>query len=364
MKPRAYWKSSLISLSPWICSLLLLNACGWIFPSKPPSTEIDYRPSIKEAFSARAPKITTLTKSELVRAGYIMIGHLNLGRLTKYCWGSTSNNTYECATEPLSGDPTTVLLEEGGKRGADLLAQLVVNASSEIREKSFVRTKSCITWVPHRHYKGERECINWYEERGQAYYQEIRVQLWRHDPQNTLHDPQRTLLVLFHEVKDGNVEAITNLLKKGVDVNASGVDEFHGKCALEIAAESNRVPILNLLLAHGANPNNPSCRPLRGAAKRGQLDVVTALLSQGAKVNDDGPRSEALLTAVSACHPALTKLLLEAGANPNQPGPDGLENMAQLAKKLMKQSAGRGDEQQKAKCHQVRQILGSAGARF
>ena len=62
----------------------------------------------------------------------------------------------------------------------------------------------------------------------------------------------------------------------------------HGMSALHYAAEYNNVPLVKLLLEHGADINLEGCgehcnsrdTPLNVAATRGQLDVVNFLIAQ------------------------------------------------------------------------------------
>ena len=62
----------------------------------------------------------------------------------------------------------------------------------------------------------------------------------------------------------------------------------NGTSALHLAAVNNNVPMLKLLLEHGANINlemigkhcNSRDTPLNEAVKRGNLDVVNFLLEQ------------------------------------------------------------------------------------
>jgi ankyrin repeat protein len=106
------------------------------------------------------------------------------------------------------------------------------------------------------------------------------------------------------------------------------------------AANSGRVEVFKLLLAHGGNPNawNPAFGSLlKAAAQRCQTEMVAFLLANGANVNEiskDGLENSTALTSVAhliyfpdgngrdaglraARQIAMMKLLMDAGADPN-----------------------------------------------
>jgi ankyrin repeat protein len=81
------------------------------------------------------------------------------------------------------------------------------------------------------------------------------------------------------------------------------------------------------LLSRGADPNARASRdswpPLAYAALSGPLDLVSALLAAGARVNGGGIDGCVLHIAISNARLDVAKVLLEAGANPNKPRSDG-----------------------------------------
>lgn len=97
-------------------------------------------------------------------------------------------------------------------------------------------------------------------------------------------------LVLHRLVRDGETEAIKDLLEAGLDPNP--VND-HGLTPLTIAAALNHVNIVTRLLESGVDPNWTSknehypCQttPLHWAAYLGHTDVATALLNAGADKN-------------------------------------------------------------------------------
>jgi hypothetical protein len=92
-----------------------------------------------------------------------------------------------------------------------------------------------------------------------------------------MHD---TFLMLAAHV--GPVAMVDLLLDKGAEIE--GTDDIGGT-ALMIASEMGRVDIVNRLLDRGANINRgwPCDTALRRANRNGHTEVITCLLSRGAK---------------------------------------------------------------------------------
>jgi len=104
------------------------------------------------------------------------------------------------------------------------------------------------------------------------------------------------------------------LLRAGANVNAAN---DLGVTPLALASSSS---MASTLLAAGANPNivtSTGASPLMAAARRGQADMVRALLEHGADVNaKENVRGQtALMWAVSERHPDVVRMLLEHGAD-------------------------------------------------
>lgn len=102
---------------------------------------------------------------------------------------------------------------------------------------------------------------------------------------------------LLISAEEGHEDAISRLIKKGVDVNAKG--GIHGN-ALTTAAYHNKKNIVKILLEHGALINQlggPDGFALHSAAGQGHGDVVKVLLGRGANVQIHGGQWRFALTA-------------------------------------------------------------------
>lgn len=85
-------------------------------------------------------------------------------------------------------------------------------------------------------------------------------------------------------IVQGKDNDVSRLLTEGQHVDALQ----NGQTALCIAAMNNRLSIMGVLIAKGANVNHATeidgTTPLMYASKSGSLDAVKALLAQGAKI--------------------------------------------------------------------------------
>lgn len=145
-------------------------------------------------------------------------------------------------------------------------------------------------------------------------------------------DDQTPLMII---ARTDNVAAADVLLQAGADVNA--VEQWRGQTALMWAAAQKQPAMVELLLAHGADPDAQSLpnnwerqvtaeprmkvlpagglTPLLYAAREGCADCVRLLIEAGADINKTDPESVTpLLMANMNAKWDSAKLLIEAGA--------------------------------------------------
>lgn len=123
--------------------------------------------------------------------------------------------------------------------------------------------------------------------------------------------------LLFAAIEDDDETLLDQAIALGVDLNTIDVS---GNTALYYAALGNHVPIMVMLLQHGANPNlvvADGCTPLIGAAW-GNTAAVRALLELGADVNQaENSGMTALMWAAHGGHAGVIETLLRHGADVN-----------------------------------------------
>jgi ankyrin repeat protein len=151
---------------------------------------------------------------------------------------------------------------------------------------------------------------------------------------------------LFLACENDNAAVVERLLKAGADPNSTLAG---GETALMTAARTGSADVVKVLMAHGADVDaRESTRQqtaLMWAAARGHVAVLRALIAGGAHIGvratvpapafKGGSRQvnvndktvvdslTALLFAVRAGHIDATRVLLDAGADVNESGPDG-----------------------------------------
>jgi ankyrin repeat protein len=99
-------------------------------------------------------------------------------------------------------------------------------------------------------------------------------------------------------------------------------DVTTGETGLSIVVQDRNLEWTRLLLARGANPalaDRNGVTPLMHAVLKGWPEGADVLLKRGAQVDQTNGRGEtALITAVHQRNPAIVRLLIAAGANPNR----------------------------------------------
>lgn len=124
--------------------------------------------------------------------------------------------------------------------------------------------------------------------------------------------------LLLQKSGEGIAELVESYLAEGVDVNCKA---WLGENPLRIAAESNQLKIVDILIKAGANVDIEDmwCRtPLRRAAERGYTECVARLLEEGPNVNivDCEDSDTAMHRAAENGHVDSVRLLLENKADP------------------------------------------------
>jgi hypothetical protein len=141
---------------------------------------------------------------------------------------------------------------------------------------------------------------------------------------------------LFEAVHSGADDAVVGLLRAGV---LADVTDGDGQTPLYLAAVSDEVGIVRVLLAAGADPGRASGPesgdlPLCGASVGGHTEVVRALLAAGAPPDQQEAYGfTALRWAVTQGHAATAWALLEYGADPDLPGPGGEQPLVLAARR-------------------------------
>ena len=123
--------------------------------------------------------------------------------------------------------------------------------------------------------------------------------------------------------QSGQVQVVCSLLKRGVDVDARGLEDVS---SMQLASYSGHLNVVRYLLDYGADPNFQDGNhrtALAHAAAGGRLEIVRVLLEHHMDVDSrDRFGRTSMHIAIIRClskgdHPQIIQLLLEHGANPN-----------------------------------------------
>lgn len=124
-------------------------------------------------------------------------------------------------------------------------------------------------------------------------------------------------------VKGEKIDEINTMLNKpgSVVINTRNISD--GNTALHLVVASGNAQYLAYLLSRGAVPNvrnNAGIAPIVLAANKGRADLVGLFLQYKANVNYGNSNGEtALIAATRRRDLQLIRILLDAGANPDQP---------------------------------------------
>ena len=124
---------------------------------------------------------------------------------------------------------------------------------------------------------------------------------------------------------DGDIKKVTNLLKRGANVNVTGIQGTSALISVEACTRhddltQSRVQLVELLIANGAavnHRNGDGRTALMYAAENGDTQAVNALLRNGASVNiaDNDGETALMKAAASSCTEETVRALLSAGAD-------------------------------------------------
>ena len=124
---------------------------------------------------------------------------------------------------------------------------------------------------------------------------------------------------LHFAVEGGDLPIVKLLVKHGAVINARGES---GSTPLHTAAARSNLPIVKFLVEHGANINQANNRgdiPLYYAAAWGNIPTVKFLVEHGADVNQANNRGDTSLhNAVISNYLPVVEFLVEKDANINQ----------------------------------------------
>ena len=127
--------------------------------------------------------------------------------------------------------------------------------------------------------------------------------------------------LLMVAAKSGKPSMVKTLLTARPRVNARN---SFGETALMLAAFGGHLEIVQLLLANGAEVNQPGWTPLIYSAAQNRMDVARLLLKSGAEVNaHSGSGTTALMMAAREGHMSMVLLLMQHGADLDLKNEDG-----------------------------------------
>ncbi|KAK3986797.1 ankyrin repeat-containing domain protein [Cladorrhinum sp. PSN332] len=152
-------------------------------------------------------------------------------------------------------------------------------------------------------------------------HQPILHRLWQHHEQYSVLGREHLNEALYKATDNQQEQVIKFLLDRGADPNAATGEEYGN--ALTASAYDGTLPILQLLIQHGAQIAAPQGYPLQVAAQNGHVEIVKHLLNLGANPNASHPsfpHGTALQAACVVGETTIAHWLLSRRADPNHGG--------------------------------------------
>jgi ankyrin repeat protein len=127
-------------------------------------------------------------------------------------------------------------------------------------------------------------------------------------------DSEQCFTPLMQAINLGEVEIVQVLLEAGADIHFS---PYFEDTPLGLAALTENLEIVKLLLKFGANPDNGGeCPPLYWAVEHKNIKMIQLLLEAGANINGSTPSHiTCLMKASLEGYLNIVKYLVESGAN-------------------------------------------------
>ncbi len=128
---------------------------------------------------------------------------------------------------------------------------------------------------------------------------------------------------LLNALKEGENGKAVDIVERPGSTTAVSYRGYDGNTPLHIVVRRRNANWVGFLLSKGADPDigdSNGDTPLILAARVGFSEGVARLLMRNASVDKGNRLGEtALIVAVQQRHPAIVRVLLEAGANPDKP---------------------------------------------
>lgn len=256
---------------------------------------LQFIPAIDENLPSRGKlaQITTTPDSELIQNQYVHIGSLIVDLNQTECFKRRlpkKNEKFQmCEKVQQSTDPTTRLLREASRRGADLVS--LVHNNVRVNNQSIEKEGECLRYKTHCTYAYETSrsycytaCSQYRMLMGKADILRSSGVLWRHD--KILAEQVRLKSVFTTAINEGNISKIQALISEGADVNWKN---YSGLPMITVAVISKQPEALKILLENKAQLNVIDKEHKRTALQYsillGQLEMTKIFVQGGVDLN-------------------------------------------------------------------------------